>query len=146
MKDLFVDNCAAKNFANPLDPEYKALVRWLMDEEGALVVSNKLLGEYGRTSGGCAGATNIWIVVKRLTDTGRLVKIQNCQLRAFVIPKRISRRLQSNREDHVHIKTVLLSHRKYALTLDTKLCRDLKWYPGYSALAATRPQDIPYRV
>jgi hypothetical protein len=30
MKDIFIDNSIAKNFANPLDPEYKKLVAWLM--------------------------------------------------------------------------------------------------------------------
>ena len=30
LKDLFIDNNVAKNFANPLDPEYKKLIQWLM--------------------------------------------------------------------------------------------------------------------
>ena len=144
MKDIFVDNCVAKNFANPLDPEYKALIQWLFDE-GFLAVSNKLLGEFGRTSGSCAVGTNIWLIVSHLQTRGRLRHFSNSQLAGFAIPKRVARKLQSNPADHVHIKTVLLSHRKFALTLDAKLYRDINWYPGHKALAANRPQHIPYR-
>ena len=31
LKDIFIDSNVAKNFANPLDPEYKKLVNWLMN-------------------------------------------------------------------------------------------------------------------
>lgn len=144
MKDIFVDNCAAKNFANPADPEYKALIGWLHDE-GFLAVSQRLLAEYGRTSGGCLAPTNICALVGHLQTRGRLKRFTNPQLRAFGIRKAVARKLQSNRADYVHIKTVLLSYRKYALTLDKKLRRDINWFPGYRALAARRPQDIPYR-
>lgn len=47
-KDIFIDNNITKNFANPLDPEYKKLIKWLMafDEQDKaknayLVISNK---------------------------------------------------------------------------------------------------------
>lgn len=29
--DIFIDNNIASKFANPADPEYKELIRWLMD-------------------------------------------------------------------------------------------------------------------
>lgn len=57
-KDIFIDNNITKNFCNPLDPEYKKLIKWLMafDEQDKaknayLVISNKLLAEYYRTCG-----------------------------------------------------------------------------------------------
>lgn len=112
MKDMFVDNCAATNFANPLEQEYKPLIEWLLDE-GFLAVSNRLLAEYGRTSGGCAIGTNIWLIVSHLQARGRLRRFTTSQLNGFLIPKSVARKLQSNLADHVHIKTVLLSHRKY---------------------------------
>jgi hypothetical protein len=60
-KDIFIDNNIAKNFTNPLDPEYVKLIKWLLayDEvpEGSpdyinahLAVSKKLLVEYYRSA------------------------------------------------------------------------------------------------
>lgn len=51
-KDIFIDNNIACRFANPMDPEMKKLINWIMkNEEGSednaiLVVSDKLLHEY----------------------------------------------------------------------------------------------------
>lgn len=47
-KDIFIDNNIACRFANPMDPEMKKLINWIMkNEEGSednaiLVVSDKL--------------------------------------------------------------------------------------------------------
>ena len=63
-KDLFIDNNIAKNFSNPLDPEYKKLIKWLIefnsnpkkhDDNAHLVVSQKLIAEYYRTMGHAQG-------------------------------------------------------------------------------------------
>ncbi len=52
IKDIFIDNNIAKNFCNPLDPEYKRLIQWLISDSTAyLVVSNKLIVEYTRSTG-----------------------------------------------------------------------------------------------
>mgnify|MGYP006956024085 CR=1 FL=1 len=51
-KDIFIDNNIACRFANPMDPEMKRLIAWIMEyEEGSsdnavLMVSDKLLREY----------------------------------------------------------------------------------------------------
>jgi len=37
-KDIFIDTNIAKNFTNPLDPEYKKLVFWLRNK-GTWVVN-----------------------------------------------------------------------------------------------------------
>jgi hypothetical protein len=51
-KDIFIDNNIAKNFSNPLDPDYKKLIKWLREfndddpkihNNAYLMVSNKLL-------------------------------------------------------------------------------------------------------
>ena len=143
MKDIFVDNCAAKNFENPLDIHYKNFISWLMNE-GVLVVSQKLLVEYGRTCGGCAASSNIVAIVGHLTARGRLIRFKNSELKKFSIPKYIARKLLSNHEDHVHIKVVIFSHRKYAITADNNLRCDLNNYPGYAITAVQHPKNIPY--
>jgi hypothetical protein len=163
-KDLFIDNNITKNFANPLDPEYKKLIQWLMnydekaityDDKGEkintnsayLVVSNKLLAEYQRSSGTATSATNITIIIAKLTREGRLVKISNQAIKAFkqqhFTPK-VIRKLTCNQEDRDHIPVVLLSDRKYALSLDDKFRQDLTDFPGFKVLVAERPQEIPY--
>jgi hypothetical protein len=142
-KDIFIDNNVAKNFANPLDPEYKLLLEWLI-AEGHLVLSKKLMGEYLRSSGHAHSLTNIAAVIGRLTAAGRLNTFTNQQLREFVISPRIAKKLRCNREDVDHLKCVLMSDRKYAITLDDGLRYDINHYPGVQAKAEARPEDIPY--
>ncbi len=153
-KDIFIDNNIAKNFANPLDPEYKKLIRWLIAFEAEnqemnayLVVSNKLIAEYQRTTGLATSATNITVVINKMTREGRLVKISNQEIKAFkrqYFTKKVRRRLTCNREDQDHIPVVLLSERKYALSLDENFINDLVNFPGFMVTAAKRPQDLPY--
>lgn len=58
-KDIFIDNNIACRFSNPMDPEMKKLIAWIMEcEEGSqnnaiLMMSDKLLREYGAS---CQGA------------------------------------------------------------------------------------------
>lgn len=154
MKDIFIDNNVAKNFANPLDPEYKRLIAWLIAfnendiaNNAHLVVSDKLLAEYGRTAGFAYSATNITVIIGKLTREGRIVKIGNQKIKEFkrrYFTKTVVRRLTCNREDRNHIPVVLLSHRKYALSRDDNFRNDLESFPGFSVLTAKRPQDLPY--
>lgn len=144
MKDIFVDNCAAKNFANPLDKHYKAFIAWLKSD-GVLVVSQKLLVEYGRTCGGCAAGSNIVALVNYLTINGRLVRFTSKQLKQVKFKKHVENALLSNRQDHVHIKVVILSCRKFAVSGDTNLRTDLNAFPGYTITAVKRPESITYK-
>ncbi|MDY6785065.1 MAG: hypothetical protein SW833_21400 [Cyanobacteriota bacterium] len=76
-KDIFIDNNIAKNFANPLDPEYKKLIKWLLTQNDAyLVVSVKLLQEYKSTCANATSPTSIPLIIDRLTRDGRLLKIE----------------------------------------------------------------------
>jgi hypothetical protein len=143
MKDVFVDNNVAKNFCNPLDPEYKAFVGWLLTE-GALVVTTRILVEYIRSTGNSTSATNIAAIVDALQRSGRLNRISANALRGFAMAERIRRRLRSNTEDHEHIKAVLLSVRKFAISHDDRFRFDLNNYPAYRALAVERPEQLPY--
>jgi len=143
-KNVFVDNNVAKNFCNPIDLNYREFIRWLF-EEGHLVVTNKILGEFVSSTGGSPSSTNIVVVIARLTRDGRLIKFSKSQLDALVFSKRIERRLRSNRKDHAHIKAVLLSDRKLALSLDNNFRHDLNNFPGYQAIARERPEELGYR-
>lgn len=153
-KDIFIDNNIAKNFSNPLDPEYKKLIQWLIkyeasieDKNAYLVVSKKLLAEYNRTIGHSISNTNIVAIIGLLTRQGRLKQITNQQIKEFrreFFTKKVEKNLKSNQEDRDHIPTVLLSDRKYALTLDEKFTEDLLNFPKFIGTVAKKPSDIPY--
>ncbi|ELS33657.1 MULTISPECIES: hypothetical protein [Pseudanabaena] len=155
-KDIFIDNNIAKNFSNPLDPEYKQLIKWLIEfdanpknmyKNAHLVVSNKLLNEYLRTMGNATLGNNILRIIDTLTKQGRLIKISNEQIKEFQrehFTNKVKKRLVSNKEDREHIPVVLLSDRKYALTLDEKFTDDLINFPSFTATVGKKPSDIPY--
>jgi hypothetical protein len=155
-KDIFIDNNIAKNFSNPIDPEYKQLIKWLMkfDEDNPdnpdnahLVVSKKLLAEYYRTMGHAALGNNIAVIISFLIQKDRLVQISNEQIREFkrkYFTKKVEKQLVSNKEDREHIPVVLLSDCKYALTLDEKFTIDLVNFPSFTATVGKKPTDIPY--
>jgi hypothetical protein len=153
-KDIFIDNNIAKNFTNPMDVEYKKLVQWLMrynpqklPGNAYLMVSNKLLGEYSRTAFHGFTATSIPVIIDKLTREGRLIKVTNTKIKEFqrdYFTKKIVKNLRSNKEDHDHISVVLLSHRKYALSLDDDFIYDLVHFPGFKARVEKRPERLPY--
>lgn len=156
--DIFIDNTVASKFANPADEEYKKLIRWLMenheinvgteDDRAYLVVSKKLLAEYYRSNRDSAGATSIPMIIKKMTQEGRLVPFSNEQIKEFQkqhFTKAIEKKMQSNVEDRDHIPPVLMSDRKYALTYDNGLIHDLETFPGYMVLVRKRPEEIPYK-
>jgi hypothetical protein len=49
-----------------------------------------------------------------------------------------------NKEDQEHIPVILLSDRKYVLTLDQKFTDDLRNFPNFIVLVCAKPQDLPY--
>lgn len=152
-KDIFIDNNIACRFANPMDPEMKKLINWIMkNEEGSddnaiLVVSDKLLHEYMASSQGTYGSTSIPMIVSKLTKEGRLLKISNAEIKEFqrtYFKKKVEKALRSNQEDRNHIPVVLLSDRKFALTNDEKFTYDLEHFPGSQVLVCSRPENLPY--
>lgn len=156
MKDLFIDNNIAKNFTNPLDPEYKKLITWLKyydekdptnDAYAYLVVSNKLIREYLASAQNAHTNTSIPALIDLLTRQGRKIHITNDQIKNFqgeYFTKKIAKRLRSNNEDRNHIPLVLLSTRKYALAIDNDFVYDLEHFPGFTVLVAKRPENLPY--
>jgi hypothetical protein len=154
LKDIFIDTNVAKNFNNPMDPEYKRLIRWIINyneinhnDNAHLVISNKLLIEYYRTASHSPSPSNIAAIIDKLSREGRIIKITNIQIKGFKrihFTKRIRRILTCNINDRDHIPVVLLSYRKMALSLDNNFLSDLLKFKGYKVIAGRRPQDIPY--
>lgn len=156
-KDLFIDNNIVSKFANPQDKEYIKLTRWLMNDalkESAdrdnlayLVVSNKLLVEYYRSSMNAQSPTAIPSIIDKLTREGRLIKIENDEIKEFknkYYTKAITNNMLCNKEDRDHLPVVLLSDRKYALSYDGKFIHDLKTFPGFEVRVENRPEKLPY--
>jgi hypothetical protein len=153
-KDIFIDNNIAKNFANPLDPEYKRLVGWLAKYDpllgqgnAHLVVSKKLLAEYNRTAASAYSGTSIGVLIDKLTREGRTVMISNQEIKGFkktYYKKHIVKRFRCSALDRDHIPSVLLSDRKYALSIDDDFIYDIINFPGFIVRAAKRPEGLPY--
>lgn len=156
-KDLFIDNNIAKNFSNPQDKEYIKLTEWLLKFDSAdvenkdnyahLVVSQKLIGEYLRTSMAAFSDTAIPIIIDKMQREGRLILVSNQQIKDFKAThytRRVERNLRSNKEDKEHIPLVLLSDRKYALSYDDNFTYDLKHFAGFILRVEKRPEDLPY--
>lgn len=139
-KDIFIDTNVAKNFINPLDPEYKKLVLWLRNE-GTWIVNQKLLVEYGRTN------QTILVLINELQKQGRIIKYEKSELDAIKFKKTYQKNLKSNSEDWVHLKTVWLSVRKIGIIIDSGLRDDVNNSPlqsGIQPKAVSRPQNIDY--
>lgn len=162
MKDIFIDNNVAKNFATPLDSNYKDLIKWLNEFDADivekdpkkignyahLVVSQKLLVEYLKSSRNCSKPNAIPSIINRLTIQGRLIKKTKTEIEAFkkkYFSKKIENGLLSNKEDHCHIVTVLISKRKLCLTYDDNLTADLTVFPGHSVTVEKRPENVNYK-
>jgi hypothetical protein len=158
-KDIFIDNNIASRFKNPADPEYIKLRDWLVlyreikdgeeDTNAHLVVSNKLLNEYSRSNQNIKDGQNIIAIIGLLQKKGRLIFVKNQAIKDFQqqhFTKKTESKLSCNQEDREHIPVVLLSHRKYALSIDDAFVNDLLNFPKFQALACKRPEELPYHL
>ena len=156
-KDIFIDNNIASKFSNPQDKEYIKLTKWLLnfdvedienkDNYAHLVVSKKLLVEYIRSNMNTFGGTSIPVIIDVLTRQGRLNTIFNDEIKDFqakYYTKTVEKKLKSNAEDREHIPVVLLSDRKFVLTLDENFAYDLTHFKGHSVTVEKRPQNLDY--
>jgi hypothetical protein len=141
MKDIFIDNCIIKFVKTPVDEKYKLFVTWL-NTEGALVTSNKLIQEY------YSGDNTLQVIIDRLTREGRINKIKNDELKRFNFTKTQINSLRSKSNDLEHLKAVLLSYRKIAISIDTNFIHDINNYPKLERIkptAADCPTKINYK-
>ncbi len=128
MNDIFIDNNIAKNFASPVDKEYKKLINWLIskDENAYLVLSQKIQNEYLESSSQSKSRSNIAAIVNMLRKQGRTNEFSNSEIKQFqqkyftkIIIKKHN--LYSSNRDSNHIPIILMSERKKALTIDKGL-------------------------
>jgi hypothetical protein len=119
----------------------------MYDSTAYLVVSKKLLVEYFGSTSHSPSLTNITIIIDKLQREGRLCTISNEQIKEFkrqYFTNKIRKKFTCNKEDQEHIPVVLLSDRKYVLTLDQKFTCDLLNFSGFKVIVCDKPQDLPY--
>ena len=160
-KDIFIDNNIASKFSNPQDPEYIKLTKWLMffdskeaaDSENSkdnfahLVVSQKLLIEYFKSSKGATSSSSIPVIIDKLTREGRLIKFSIDEINDFkqaYFSKKVIKNFESNHQDWELLPIIFLSDRKFALSYDDKFTKDIENFPKFTATVAKRPEDLPY--
>jgi hypothetical protein len=142
INDIFVDTCVASRLSNPLDPKLKTFLTWLT-KSGAPVITNKIVGEYQMSLD--PSNSNFFTVIDICTREGRVVKISNEQLKLFKFTKTQERKLNSNSKDWPHIKAVLISPRKIAISFDKNFVCDLNEFPGHTATAGSDPGKLKYK-
>jgi hypothetical protein len=153
-KDIFIDNNIAKNFSYPMDSEYKKLIHWLLkydsekpENNAFIVVSQKLINEYARSSMYAKSLTTIAVILAKMQKQGRRIFITNQQIKDFqkeYFTKKVLKNLKSNDEDREHLPVVFLSDRKYVLTLDENFTHDVLHFPKFIARVEKRPENLPY--
>jgi len=153
MKDIFIDNNIAKDFATPVNLNLKELIKWLItyndDEDDAyLVLSKKLMNEYVASSQNCLKSTGITTIIFKLTREGRINSFTNQEIKGFIAsyfkPKTV-KKLRCNQKDRLHIPIVLLSNRNIAITKDVDFAHDLVNFPKYKATVTDCPSKINYK-
>lgn len=153
MKDIFIDNNIAKDFATPIDPHLKELIKWLItyndnDDDAFLVLSQKLLNEYIASSQNCSKSTAINIIIDKLTKEGRINNFSNKEIDTFIASHykaKILKKLRCNQKDRLHIPLILLSVRKLAITKDLNFHHDLINFPKYTVIVADCPSKLNYK-
>lgn len=142
-KEIFVDDCVAVRLENPLDPKLRNFLLWL-SEHGSLVLSPKIIAEYA-ASLSRGGSSTFIALLSKLQRENRQVHFSNEQLKNFSFAKKMKRNLRSNEKDWWHLKAVLLSPRKIALSFDCSFIFDVNNFPGYGASASSVADDLRYK-
>ena len=153
MKDIFIDNNVAKDFATPINPNYKDLIRWLItynddDDDAYLVLSKKLMNEYVASSQSCFKSTAITTIISKLTREGRINSFENKEIKTFIstfYKAKVVKRLRSNQKDRFHIPIVVLSNRQIAITIDANFAYDLVNFPKSNITVSDCPSKINYK-
>ena len=146
MKDIFIDNSVSRHFASPVDTRYKDFIKWLIHREnmGIMVVSDHLIREYRRTCESCSKATSILQILILLTRESRIRKVSKEEIANYRFSPAFQKKLRSNRDDHYHIKCVMLSFRQYAVTEDINFTKDLSSCPKFKGVVSSDLSAIPY--
>jgi hypothetical protein len=154
MKDIIVDNTVTGLLIKPPDEDYKEFVNWLIKfdkgskDNAHLVVSHALLKEYHDSLQGCRNAQSIIVIIDVMTRQARLTKFSKQEIDSFMnanMPDRTTKKLLSNRKDWSHIAIIPMSTRKFAITHDVNLTRDLNTiFSGHQPTVANHPRKLNY--
>ena len=141
MKDIFLDTNLAHNLCNPMSNEYIEFTNWLV-KEGALVLTNTLLSEYGHNQ-------TLLVLINKLIIEGRTNKISTQDLKRLKFPKRIERKLTCCSKDRIHIKSIVLSNRKIGISDDAEFRKSVNGLPkfgGIQPFTTDCPTKIEYKT
>lgn len=155
-KDIFIDNSLTCKFANPIEQSFKDLISWIKtndpinpENNAYLVLSPYIIREYYNSNKDARVNTCLPVIVDQLTREGRRTFFNKKQIESFKqinFKKKITKSFISNKKDWDHFPIVLMSDRKYALSLDIKFINDLINYPGFDVTAVNSPELLDYRV
>jgi hypothetical protein len=154
MKDIFIDCNIAKSFSRPADEEYKNLIRWLLihkhdvDNDAYLLFSKKLEQEYTGSSQHAKSFTSIPYIIEILRRQERLKEFFNNEIEDFLTTyatKKVRRKLREIKKDWHHLPLIMLSDRKMAITIDDDFIYNLTHFPGFTVIAAKRPEELAYK-
>ena len=134
MKDIVIDATAIRLFGVTKDIEFIKFFSWLQND-GVLTVSSYLIKDYS----GC-GSHYIAALLSHLINNGRLNKIATNTIKFFN-----DRHYRYRSNDRLHVRLVMLSDRRLALSHDDNFIHDINNFPGMRATAARRPSQLPYQ-
>ena len=134
MKDILIDANFIHKFENPVSPEIKKFITWLMNH-GNLVICDKLIMEYNKCCGSSSSPTSIIALLSILGRESRINNVSKSKIKEFKIKKDLENKLRSEKKDRPILISVMLSERKMGLTLDSELKFDINNYPSYNARA-----------
>ena len=138
MKDIVVDTTVMRLLGGAGNPEFVDFFKWLR-RDGVLTVSTYLLKEYSGI-----GSQQIAALIETLRNSNpcRFNKIEKRTIDNF---NDGHFRYTCNVKDHCHVKLVMLSFRKLALSQDLAFVNDVNEFPRHHASASDRPGDLPYK-
>jgi hypothetical protein len=141
MKDIFIDTNIANKFAKPPSDNYKALIKWLFENDkdnpannAILMLSDKLIIEYKSGNNGCTSVSAITSILNAVIQQGRFVKITTKEINDFNrkhITNGVKKDLKSNKKDWLHFCLIFLSVRKFGIIGDNKFANDVVNFPKY---------------
>jgi predicted nucleic acid-binding protein len=128
-KDIVIDTNVIRLYDEPGDPIFKALFAWL-GQHGTLVVSQKLVTEYGGT-----GNELLAGLIGQLMKTKRFIRVQTSELKAFKADAHYN--YLCNKKDVWHARLVFVSRRKLLVSLDNNLVDDVN---GFQKISGIKPR------
>ncbi|MEO9144544.1 MAG: hypothetical protein ABI237_03220 [Ginsengibacter sp.] len=164
MKDIFIDADITNKFSKTTDKDLIELIEWLLNKENKsfLLVSDYLRNEYLKGNAHCVKEFSISTIYFKLQQDGRLNAKTKKEIEDFK-QKHFSKTIWKNlnclkqkkgknrTSDPNHIALIYLSDRRFALTEDENLFKDLnelkfKREDGKKVTVAKSPTDINYKT